>query len=426
MALRWETNAARETSLSPPSQVRLMEQHMPEAVHTTSPAVVRGGDRLPGKALLGLFLTGFVGILTECLPAGLLPDMARSLHTSVALTGQTVTLYAAATSIAAIPLTRAFSKWPRKNVLLAALAIVAVTNALTALSDNYTLTLVIRFVAGLGTAMIWPQLGGYAARLAPVGQQGRAITVALAGTPIGLALGIPLGTWLSTLGGWQAAFYSCAGLTVLTMLWALVTLPNLPGLAVDQRRKVSDTLVIPGLRVILFAIAAYMIAHNILYTYVSDFLRHVGMEGRTGLVLFVFGVTSVLSTLVVGMHIDRHLRKLVVASTVLFAISVLVLAVLSGAPALVYIAVGAWGFAFGSSASLFIGAAINASREAADVAQSIVITVISGSIAAGGLVGGLLIAGLGAASITWAALALLVAATAAVTGGRKHAFPKSA
>ncbi|MFI5613948.1 MFS transporter [Amycolatopsis sp. NPDC051903] len=399
---------------------------MTERADTASSAAVREGDRLPGKALLALFFTGFVGILTECLPAGLLPDMARSLHTSVALTGQTVTVYAAATSIAAIPLSRAFSTWPRKNVLLVALAIVAVTNALTALSDDYPLTLVIRFVAGLGTGMIWPQLGGYAARLAPGGQQGRAITIALAGTPIGLALGVPLGPWLSSLGGWQAAFHACAGLTVLTMLWAVVTLPNPPGLPAGRRRTVSDTLVIPGLRVILFAIGAYMVAHNILYTYISDFLRHAGMAGRTGWVLFVFGVLSVVSTLVVGMHIDRHLRKLVVGSTALFAISVLVLAVLSGVPVLVYIAAGAWGFAFGSAATLFIDAAINASRDAADVAQSIVITVISGSIAAGGLLGGLLIADLGAASITWAALALLVAATAAVTGGRKHAFPTSA
>jgi predicted MFS family arabinose efflux permease len=147
-------------------------------------------DRLPGKALLGLFLTGFVGILTECLPAGLLPDMARSLRTNVALTGQTVTLYAAATSIAAIPLSRAFSRWPRKTVLLVALATVAGANTLTALSDNYPLTLVIRFVAGLGTGMIWPQLGGYAARLAPGGQQGRAITVA----------------WPARRSGWPWAF----------------------------------------------------------------------------------------------------------------------------------------------------------------------------------------------------------------------------
>lgn len=134
---------------------------------TTSPATARGRDRLPGKALFGLFLAGFIGILTECLPAGLLPEISRTLHTSVAATGQIVTIYAAATALAAIPLSRLTAKWSRKTVLQVALGIVAITNALTALSTDYTLTMVIRFVAGLGTALVWTQLAGYAARLSP-------------------------------------------------------------------------------------------------------------------------------------------------------------------------------------------------------------------------------------------------------------------
>lgn len=379
--------------------------------------------RLPGKALLGLFLAGFISILTECLPAGLLPDMSRTLGTSVSLTGQTVTLYALATALGAIPLARATARWPRKHVLQLALALVAAANALTALSTDYTLMLVVRFVAGLATALIWPLLGGYAARLAPAGRQGRAIAMALAGTPIGLALGIPTGTWLSSLGGWQVAFYASAAVGVVTMAWVLVALPNLPGQPVETRFTIAQALVIPGLLPILFALAAYMVAHNVLYTYITDLLSYAGMAGQAGWVLFVFGVTSVLSVLVVGTHIDRHLRRLIVSSTVVFAMCALALAVSVDAPVVVYVAVAAWGLAFGSSPSLFIGAAINAAGEAADVAQSITITVFSGSIAVGGLVGGLLLAGLGTASITWASLILLIAAAATVTDGKKHAFP---
>lgn len=393
---------------------------------STTAAPPAAAHRLPGKALLGLFLSGFVSILTECLPAGLLPQISRTLGTSVALTGQTVTLYAAATALAAIPLSRLTAKWPRKHVLQLALGIVAVTNALTALSGDYALTLVIRFVAGLGTGLIWPLLGGYAARLSPAGRQGRAVAIALAGTPIGLALGIPLGTWLSAFGGWQLPFLASAALIVLTMAWARVTLPNLPGQPVTERPAVARALVIPGLRTILFALAAYMIAHNILYTYITGFLGAAGMAGQTGWVLLVLGVTSVLSVLVVGAHIDHHLRKLVVGSTVVFALAVLVLAVLSGVPALVYVATAAWGFAFGSSPSLFIHGAITAAGPAAEVAQSITITVFSSSIALGGLLGGLLVAELGPASITWAALALLAASAVAVIGGKKHAFPRAA
>ncbi|MEU8157449.1 MFS transporter [Micromonospora sp. NPDC048986] len=389
-----------------------------------SPTTARPG-RLPGKALFGLFMAGFISILTECLPAGLLPEMSRTLHTSVSLTGQTVTIYALATALGAIPLAWATASWPRKHILQLALAVVAVTNALTALSDDYRLTMVLRFVAGLGTGLIWPLLGGYAARLAPQGRQGRAIAIALAGTPIGLALGIPLGTWLSTLGGWQLAFHASAAVTVMTMAWVLVAVPNLPGQPVDARFRISQVLVVPGLRPILFALATYMIAHNLLYTYITDLLLHLGMADQTGWVLFVFGVTSVLSVLVVGTHIDRHLRKLAVGSTLLFGASVLVLGVVADAPALAYVAVAAWGFAFGSSPSLFVGATINATGEAANVAQSITITVFSASIATGGLIGGLLLAGLGTASITWAALILLIVAAATVVGGKKYAFPRN-
>jgi predicted MFS family arabinose efflux permease len=94
--------------------------------------------------------------------------------------------------------------------------------------------MVIRFVAGLGTAMVWPHLGSHAARLAPEGLQGRAVAIASAGTP----LGIPLGTPVGGIGDWQLAFYAAAGLAGLTML---ATLPNMPGLPTDDRFKPTNS-----------------------------------------------------------------------------------------------------------------------------------------------------------------------------------------
>jgi predicted MFS family arabinose efflux permease len=246
-------------------------------------------------------------------------------------------------------------------------------------------------------SMGWAGLG-HGARISPERLQSRAVTIALAGTPISLVLGVPVGTWLGTFGGWQVAFYASAVLALLNTLWVAVTLPSLPGLPVDQHR-LSRVLAIPGLRTILFALTAYMVAHNTIYTYVTDFLRYAN---------------------------DHHLRKLVVSSTVLFAVTVLVLAVLSGVPVLVYVAVAAWGFAFGSSPSLFIHGAISATGEAVHVAQWIVISFFSASIALGGFLGGVLVDNVGTGSITWASLALLVAAAVAVIAGRRHAFPRSA
>jgi MFS family permease len=62
--------------------------------------------RLPLASLLALAMAAFITILTEALPAGLLPQMAQGLAVSEAWVGQTVTIYAIGSLVAAIPLTR--------------------------------------------------------------------------------------------------------------------------------------------------------------------------------------------------------------------------------------------------------------------------------------------------------------------------------
>ncbi|MGH8394699.1 MAG: MFS transporter, partial [Pseudomonas sp.] len=51
-------------------------------------------DRLPVGALLALAMTGFICIVTETLPAGLLPLISDGLGVSASMAGQMVTAYA--------------------------------------------------------------------------------------------------------------------------------------------------------------------------------------------------------------------------------------------------------------------------------------------------------------------------------------------
>lgn len=100
-------------------------------------------------------------------------------------------------------------------------------------------------------------------------------------------------------------------------------------------------------------VLAFVLAHNILYTYIAPFLAAAGMAERTDLVLLVFGPTSLLGILITGMLIDRHLRSLTLASTALFGLSAVALSFASDAPAATYAAVAAWGLAFDGAATLF-------------------------------------------------------------------------
>lgn len=112
-------------------------------------------DTLPVGALILLALTGFTAILTETLPAGLLPQVADDLNISRALAGQMVTVYAVGSVMAAIPLVSVTQSYARKPLLLAAIFGLLVFDVVTALSHSYAVTLVARFAAGV-PPRCWP------------------------------------------------------------------------------------------------------------------------------------------------------------------------------------------------------------------------------------------------------------------------------
>ena len=165
-----------------------------------------------------------------------------------------------------------------------------------------------------------------------------------------------------------------------------------------------------------------MLAHNILYTYIAPFLATAGMAERTDLVLLVFGVTSLPGIWIVGVFIDLHLRALTLASTTLLGLFALVLGIAGDALAVVLAAVAVWGLAFGGAATLFQTAIAKTAGNAADVAQSMLVTAWNMAIAGGGVVGGVLLDGFGVSAFS-PALVLLAATSVAVWAAKQHGFP---
>lgn len=165
--------------------------------------VIQDTAPLPIGSLFALALAAFVTILTEALPAGLLAQISEGLAISEALAGQLVTVYAIGSLLAAIPLTAATQGMRRRSLLLTAIAGFAVANTVTTFSTHYGLTIVARLLGGVSAGLLWALLAGYAARMVPESQKGRAIAIAMVGAPLELSLGVPAGTLLGNLVGWR-------------------------------------------------------------------------------------------------------------------------------------------------------------------------------------------------------------------------------
>ncbi|NUS75884.1 MAG: MFS transporter [Streptomyces sp.] len=387
---------------------------------TTPPETARA---LPLPALLALATAVFVTSLTETLPAGLLPAMSGDLGVSESAAGQAVTVYAVGTALTAIPLSAATASWRRKRLLLAAMAGFAVANTVTAVSGHYALTMAARFVAGVAAGLAWALLAGYARRLVPGPLQGRAVAVVMTGVPVALSVGVPAGTYLGGALGWRWAFALMTGVAVVLLGWIALGVPDRPGQERAGRVPVARVLSVPGVVPVLFVTLVFVLAHTVLYAYIATFLDEFGLGDSTDLVLLVFGGASLLSIWIVGAFIDRRLRALTVASTVLVGAAAALLAVFAHTPALVYVAAALWGLGWGGAPTLLQTAVADAGGEQADAAQAMLVTLWNAAMAGGGAVGGLLLGLFGATAFPWSVLALLVPVVAVVVGARTHGFP---
>ena len=369
-------------------------------------------DRLPLAALLALAMAGFITILTEALPAGLLPQMSAALDISQSAVGQLVTVYAIGSLVAAIPLTAATQRFRRKPLLLCAIAGFAMANTVTAITESYAIMLVARFFAGVSAGLLWALIAGYAARMVPERLRGRAIAIAMVGTPLALSLGIPAGTMIGAAVGWRSTFAVMSMLTLVLICWAWMKVPDFPGNTRTESATIAGTLTIGGIKPILTVTLLFVLAHNILYTYIAPLTEPAGLGLQLDLVLLTFGISAIFGIIAVGYLISRWLRALVLTNTVIFIIAAGMLGVWGDVPEVLWLATAMWGLAFGGVATLFQTAAANTAKKASDVAQSLVVTAWNLAIAVGGIVGALLLDYAGTGSLAWSAFALLTLAYA--------------
>ncbi|MEK3777319.1 MFS transporter [Paenibacillus sp. FSL K6-4396] len=382
-------------------------------------------ERLPWAGLLALAMAGFICILTESLPAGLLPQIAKDLGVTESLTGQLVTLYAIGSLVAAIPLTAATRGWRRRPLLLVCIGGFLVFNTVTAISSDYILTLAARFMAGVSAGVLWGMTAGYARRMVPDSLKGKAMAVAMVGTPVALALGVPIGSFLSSYIGWRLIFGIVSLLTAALIVWVLWKMPDFAGEPAGERLPLHKVFLIPGVRPILFVVLAWMLAHNILYTYISPYLAQTVFANRVDLILLIFGITSIVGIWLTGMLIDRFLRRLVIISLAAFALASVVMGIGTHQPVMIIFGIMIWGITFGGAATLLQTAIAQAGGKSTDVAQSMLVTAWNLAIGGGGIIGGILLEVFGAGYLSGALFILLIPALLVVMRAYKYGFPKA-
>ena len=87
----------------------------------------------------------------------------------------------------------------------------------------------VRFALGLGESVVYPSGNQLLSRWVPATERGKANGLIFAGVGVGSGVAQPLITWIIAQGGWQAAFYVCAVVGLVTGAAWYVMARDTPG-----------------------------------------------------------------------------------------------------------------------------------------------------------------------------------------------------
>jgi MFS transporter, DHA1 family, purine base/nucleoside efflux pump len=239
--------------------------------------------------------------------SGVLPVVSAELDVSVTAAGQLTTVFALAYAVSAPLLATITARWERRRLLLIALLVAALGNALSAVATTYPLLLGGRIVAALGAAAFTPAATLFATALRPPAERGRAVAIVFGGMTVALALGVPMGSILAGSIGYRGVFALVAAVSVATALAIRLQLPVMagsPSVPLRERFAVAaDRRVLLVLAITVFGVVATMCV----YIYVVPLLTvTTGLAGSTiGALLLAYGLGAIVGNAFGGRATDR-------------------------------------------------------------------------------------------------------------------------
>ncbi|MFP3811786.1 MFS transporter [Bacillus sp. SIMBA_005] len=252
---------------------------------------------------LAAFLIGTI----EYIITGIIQMVADDLHVTTSAAGLLVTSLALSAAIGAPIVIALTINIDRKKILSWMLMIFILSNVITSVSHSFEMVMMTRILQGIsgGTAIVVAM--AVATRLVEREKRGTAIGIILMGLSSSLVLGVPIGTFLSSLIGWKALF---AAIGLITLIPLIVVYRRIPSMKEQEPVTIRMQLSILKDKRILLAVAVtlfYVGGYSTLFTYLTPFLQasvNLSITEISGILLLA-GICSFLGSSLGGMAADK-------------------------------------------------------------------------------------------------------------------------
>jgi DHA1 family inner membrane transport protein len=183
---------------------------------------------------IGTFTLGVDGFVLS----GLLPQVAASLHVTVATAGQLTTLFALVYAVGSPVIAAAAGAWDRRVLLTTGMGVFVAGMIVQAAGTDFAGVATGRVLAALGGAAYQATAYSTAGILSDDSRRARSLAVVAGGSSVAIVAGLPFGILAGQAWGWRTAMWVLAGLAVASAaaVWLLPPV-RAPRLSLRERGK---------------------------------------------------------------------------------------------------------------------------------------------------------------------------------------------